>query len=128
MTNIYLILFLLIFSPITHSFSWQDLWLTPDQQGKQFMEKGNFKKAKNQFNRKDWAATAAYREKDFQSASNLFKQLNTADGFYNQGNSLAHLKQYKKALSAYDKAIELNPHHKDAKYNRKIVAELLKKT
>jgi Ca-activated chloride channel family protein len=110
-----------------HAFSWSDLWYTPNQQGQHLMNKGQYLKAKEIFDQIDWAASAAYRAGDYERAAKLFKELNTEQGYYNEGNALAHLGHYEQALEAYDKALKFNPDNQDALYNRKLVQDLLKK-
>ncbi|MFO2765591.1 tetratricopeptide repeat protein [Legionella pneumophila serogroup 1] len=107
--------------------SWSDLWLTPNQQAQHLMEKGQFAKAKDIFERNDWAASAAYRAGDYEQAAKLFNELKTEQGYYNQGNALAHMGKYEEAIRAYDKALAFNPNNQDALYNRKLISELLKK-
>ncbi|BCA97016.1 hypothetical protein TUM19329_33770 [Legionella antarctica] len=103
------------------------MWYTPDQQAQFLMEKGQFAQAKDTFERKDWAAAAAYKSGDYQHALELFKDLNNEEGYYNQGNALAHLGQYEQAIKAYEKALALNPNNQDAIYNRNLIKDLLKK-
>ncbi len=110
-----------------HAFNWQDLWSTPDQQGQSLMNKGQFSKAKDTFEREDWAAAAAYKSGEYEHAADLFKEQHTEQGYYNQGNALAHMGQYEKAVASYDKALAINPNNQDAEYNRKLVKELMKK-
>jgi Ca-activated chloride channel family protein len=109
------------------AFSWHDLWATKDQQAKVMMEKGDFKQAKETFLRDDWRAVSAYRAKEYEQAEKKFRILDGEEAYYNQGNALAHMKQYEKAVRAYDKTLRINPEHKDALHNRKIVEDLLKK-
>ncbi len=116
-----------LFSLQVKAFSWNDLWYTPDQQAQYFMDKGQYLKAKESFERPDWAAAAAYRAGDYEQASKLFNELDTEQGYYNQGNALAHMGQYEQAIKAYDKALKYNPNNKDALSNRKLIQELLKK-
>ncbi|WP_131778235.1 tetratricopeptide repeat protein, partial [Legionella bozemanae] len=120
-------LFISFLSIATHAFSWQDLWSTPDQQGRDLMAKNQFKQAKETFTRNDWAAAAAYRAGDYQKAAELYQDLKNEQGYYNQGNALAHMGHYEEAIKAYDKALAINSKNKDALYNRKLVEELLKK-
>ncbi len=109
------------------AFSWQDLWFTPDQQGQQSMQKHRYKKAMQQFMPGDWQAVAAYRHGDFEAAAKLTPKTPTELSYYNQGNALAQLGKYPQALEAYDHSLTLNPNNKDAVFNRKLVADLLKK-
>ena len=122
-----IILLGLLLSLHAKAFNWSDLWVTPNQQGKNLMEQGQFAKAKNTFERDDWAATAAYKAGDYERAAELYKGLNTEQGYYNQGNALAHMGKYELALDAYNKALSINPNDQDALYNHKLITELLKK-
>ncbi|MBI2784847.1 MAG: tetratricopeptide repeat protein [Legionella longbeachae] len=122
-----LIFFALLYSLSAYSLNWEDLWSTADQQGRDLMAKSKFKQAKETFTREDWAAAAAYRAGDYQQASKLYQKLKNEQGYYNEGNSLAHLGQYKEAIKAYDKALAINSTNQDALYNRKLIQDLLKK-
>lgn len=50
---------------------------------------------------------------------------NNATAWYNRGNALAHLGQYQKAIQAYDKALTLDPHLEDARFNADLLKQLL---
>jgi len=110
-----------------YAFSWQDLWLTPDQQAQRFMQAGQFAKAQTLFQQPDWQATAAFRAGDYKQAAQQFASRHSEQGYYNQGNALAKQGQYENAIQAYDKALSLNPSNDDATFNRKLVESLLKK-
>lgn len=105
---------------------WSDLWFNKDQQAQQLMRQGQFAEAKAAFQRPDWQAAASYRAGDYEKAAQLYEQLNTKDGFYNAGNAYAHQGQFEKALAAYDKALKLSPNDEDARFNRKLVEDLMK--
>jgi Ca-activated chloride channel family protein len=114
-------------SASAQAFTWNDLWARPDEQAMKLLQKGQAKTAAQKFEDPNWRAVAQYRSGAYDKAAKEFNQANTADGFYNQGNALAHLGEYQKAITAYDQALALNPKHEDAKYNRAIVEKLLKK-
>ncbi len=113
--------------PSHAAWSWNSLWLTPDQLAQQLMKKGQYSSAKTLFTNPAWQATAAFRAQDYTKASELFGQLNTADGFYNQGNALAHSGAYEQAIQAYDQSLALRPQDADTLHNRKIIQALIKK-
>lgn len=108
------------------AWSWQDLWWTPDQQAAELMAQGAFKEAQNLFVDPAWQASAAYRAENYEQAARLFGDLHTVEGYYNQGNALAHLNKLQQAIDAYNKALAIEPQHADALYNRQLVEALLK--
>ncbi|QIN30978.1 tetratricopeptide repeat protein [Legionella longbeachae] len=122
-----ILLLFLFYSFSVHAFNWHDLWITPDQQGQELMSKNQFKEAQETFTRSDWAAAAAYRAGDYQKAAELYQNSGNEQGYYNEGNSLAHMGKYEEALKAYNKALAINSSNQDALYNRKLIEDLLKK-
>lgn len=120
------ILMIMLSNPL-FAFNWHDLWVNPDQKATQFMEQGDYNHAQLTFKHPGWKAAAAFRNKQYQRAAELYESLNNEEGFYNQGNALAALGDYPNAIKAYDKALALNPKHQDASYNKKIVEQWLKK-
>ena len=112
---------------ITHAFSWEDLWLTKNQQAQKLMEKHQFSEASKRFEDNNWRATAAYRAGHYKDAASGYQSLETDDGYFNQGNALAHQGQYEAALKAYSQTLRITPNHEDAQYNQKIIEKLLKK-
>ena len=75
-----------------------------------------------------WQAAKAYREQNYHAAMQGFKRDKTAEGYFNQANTLAQIGQLEEAISAYDKALGLKPNFEDAVYNREIVKAALNKT
>lgn len=118
--------FLLIFCVQTHAFQWADLWQTRDQQANQLMQEEHFEKAAALFERLDWKATAAYRAKQYDKAAQTYGALQTADGYYNQGNALAYQQNYQQAIEAYKKSLTLRPNDEDTLHNKALVEQLLK--
>ncbi|KTR05733.1 hypothetical protein NS365_10090 [Aureimonas ureilytica] len=103
-----------------HAGTWQDLWATSDQQGKQAFASGDYKAATGKFETPSWRASAAYRAGDYAAAAQEFSA-----NPYNRGNALAKSGQLKEALGAYDEALAANPQDGDAKSNRELVQKLL---
>lgn len=108
----------------SYAFEWRDLWLNNDQKAARHIEAGEIQEAYDTAQSESWKATAAYKKKDYESAQKLFND-GTADGFYNQGNALAHSGQLEKALEAYEQSLQLRPDDEDTLYNKKIVEEAL---
>ncbi len=102
-----------------------DLWLTPDQQGRYFLEKGDYEKAANRFEDIMWKGIAFYLNEDFEAAIELFSRIETREGYFSLGNALAHGQHYVKAVSAYHSVLQINPDQEDAKKNMRIVQDII---
>ena len=121
------LLLLLLLPNLTSAFSWQDLWLRPDQQGAQALQQQHAKEASEHFSDPEWRAVAAYKAGDYQQAAATLQDQPGARAHYNRGNALAQLKQYETAIQAYDKALASTPNDKDLQHNKALVQKLLKK-
>lgn len=110
-----------------HAMTWQDWWKTRDHQAEALWNAGQFDQAAKLFQRPDWRASAAYRAADYQRAAQNYLGLQTTDGYYNAGNALAKSGQYQPAITAYNQALQRDPQHQDALFNRQIVQKLLDK-
>jgi Ca-activated chloride channel family protein len=101
-------------------------WLTKDQQAQRELNKGDAKKAAEQFTLPEWKASAQYRAGDYANAAESFAKINTANGHYNRGNALAKSGKLEDAIKAYDEALKRDANLEDAKKNRALVENLLK--
>jgi Ca-activated chloride channel family protein len=108
----------------TEASVWQDLWYTSDQQGRNALEDGDAEMAQSLFKHPQWQASAAYKNGDYASAADQFKQGNSAVDYYNLGNSLAHMGELDKAIAAYDQALKILPDMQDAIANKKLIEQL----
>ena len=109
------------------AFSWDDLWLRPDQQAAELFHQGETDYASKLFEDNEWKATAAYRSGDFEKAAEQFAKQDNTRANFNRGNALAFTGRLQDAIDAYEKVLSDNPQHKDAKFNKKLVEDLLKK-
>ena len=91
------------------SFSWLDLWMTHDQQGRYYFQKADYKKAAEKFDDPLWRGFALARAGDYDAALNAFALSESAESWYNQGDALAHLGKYPEAVSLSTGA-RLGPH------------------
>jgi len=105
---------------------WQDLWQTKDQQAQHNFEQKNYEQAATQFKNKQWQGSAHYKAGNFQQALDAFKESDSSNALYNQGNSYAQMQQYDEAIEAYKKALTKNPNLKDAQDNIDKIEEMKK--
>lgn len=117
----YLTLALVLPSIHLQAFSWQDLWLTPDQQGRRSFEQEAYHQASQYFQDPNWQAAAYYKNQNYEEAIQRYKNDETADGHYNLANALAMQGHIDKAIAEYEKALELQPDHEDAAYNKALL-------
>ena len=101
------------------------LWLTPDQQGRYYMEKGDYKRAASRFENIAWRGIAYYRAENFKAAAEMFSRIETADGYFNLANALAQDRHYVLAVKTYDKVLALDANHASARKNRAIIQKII---
>jgi Ca-activated chloride channel family protein len=102
-----------------------DAFLTPDQQGRFFFERGNYARAAAHFADPTWKGVALYRAGEFAAAIDAFALVNTPESYFNQGNALARLGKYPQAVKSYQKALEGRPGWPEAKRNLDLVQKLI---
>jgi Ca-activated chloride channel family protein len=105
--------------------SWDDWWLTPDQQGQRALEQGEAERASELFEDRAWAGTAAYRSGDYAGAAERFGEGDDADDWYNRGNALARSGDLQGAIEAYRESLARAPERSDAQDNLALVEQLL---
>jgi Ca-activated chloride channel family protein len=123
-----LAVFLLPVAEPAHALTWQDLWLTRDQQAQQQLEAGNAMEAGELFEDPVWQAVARYRAADFGPSAAGFSTRDDVDNLYNFGNALARMGEFEAAIDAYDEVLALNPEMEDAQYNRDLLKDLLEQS
>ncbi len=115
---------LLVNPETTMAQSWDDWWLTPDQQGQRALENGDSSSAIELFENPDWAGTAAYRGDDFEGAQKHFSKTETASSLYNKGNALAKGGKLDEAIDAYKDSLELQADEIDAIENLALLEKM----
>jgi len=98
---------------------------TADQKGYASYEAGDYAAAQEQFSDPMWRGVSAFKQAEFKKATSVFSGIQSADGFYNHGNSLLMGGKYADAIESYDKALALGP-HADAEHNKKVAEIRLK--
>ena len=109
----------------SYAFEWQDLWLTPNQQAARALEKNDLETASQRFEDPNWQGVTHYQKGDYEKAAEAFQNINTPDAHYNRANALAKAGKLEEAIKAYEQALEQQPEHEDAKFNRDLVQSLL---
>ncbi len=124
----YLAVLLVILLPLPqpgYAFDWSSLWKNQDQQAAAALEQGDARTAAELFNDPEWKAAASYRAGDYQQAIQSLESVQNADAMYNKGNALAKAGDLQQAIDAYNKALQQNPEHEDAQYNRDLIQRFL---
>ena len=103
--------------------TWADLWQRPDQQGQATFLAGDHARAGELFKDPAWRAAAQYRAGQFESSAETLATTPTAAGHYNRGNALARAGSFAEAVEAYEQALELDPDHEDARFNRDLLLQ-----
>lgn len=112
-------------APPPQAAGWNDLWLTPDQQGARHLSAGQAPEAARAFTDPNWRGVAEYQAGSYDQAAQSFAGETTADNLYNLGNSLALQGDLRGALSAYEESLNLMPDAEDAVANRDFIQSLL---
>jgi Ca-activated chloride channel family protein len=99
---------------------WTNLWASPDQRGRYLFEHRRYADAAEAFLDPMWRGAAQMRAGDFKAAEATFAGIDTAEGAYNQANSLVMLGKYEDAVKRYDKALASRSDWSDAQANRHI--------
>jgi len=105
---------------------WQDIWLTKDQQGQRAFNNREHAQASQLFSNPQWKASAAYRNKDYDTASELYEKHRPQQNRYNLGNALARQGKLEQAIDTYQQVLDLEPDNEDAAFNKALVEQLLK--
>ncbi|HEX6995986.1 MAG TPA: VWA domain-containing protein [Gammaproteobacteria bacterium] len=104
---------------------WASLWRRADQRGMDAMAAERPERAARLFDDPEWRAAAQYRAGDYSASARSLAGIDTADAHYNRGNALARAGEIESAIAEYDRALELDPEHEDARYNRDLLKERL---
>ncbi len=109
--------------PQAHALTWADLWQTRDQQGQEAFQAEEHERAAALFEDPSWQAAAQFRAGAYQDSAVTLDGLATPDAQYNRGNALAGAGQIGPAIEAYNLALEMDPEHEDARYNRDLLLQ-----
>jgi len=101
-----------------------DLWLTRDQQGRRAFDKGSYAEAATLFEDPMWRGLALFRAGRFGDAAQVFGQVDSPEGAFNQGDALAMQGRYDEAALQFETALHGRPDWKAARDNLALVHQL----
>jgi Ca-activated chloride channel homolog len=101
------------------------LWLTPDQQGRWYFERGNYVTASDRFQDPLWKGIAFYRAGNFGAAVEQFARVDTAQGYFNLGDAYARAGRLEQAVAGYDEALRRKADYREARENRDLLQAIL---
>lgn len=104
---------------------WASLWRRPDQRGAAALSEQRPERAAQLFEDPRWRSAAQYRAGNYEASAETLARLDTATAHYNRGNALARSGSIEEAIAAYDRALELEPDHEDAQFNRELLRQHL---
>jgi Ca-activated chloride channel family protein len=109
----------------SYAFDFQDLWRTPDQQGKRLLRRHHPAEAARHFQDPRWQGVALYQAGDYAGAAQRFAQGSSAVDHYNRGNALARSGELEGAVDAYAQALDRQPDFPAALANKALVEQVL---
>lgn len=121
-----ILLALILFLPQSAvALDWDSLWSRPDQRAQAVFEKGEEGAAAELFEDLEWKAASHYRAGNYEKSIENLEGIQNPDALYNKGNALAQLGKLPEAITAYDEALEMDPEHRDAAYNKEQIEKQL---
>lgn len=79
------------------------------------------------FRESTWSGIAAFRAGRFAQAVGMFGANETVLSLYNLGNSYAHLRDWAKAITTYERVLRFDPGHVDALHNLALVQQAVER-
>lgn len=102
-----------------------DLWLTPQQQGRLLLQRGDYRGAAVRFTDPAWKALAYYYAEEFTLAAEYYSRIDSETARFNRANALAQSQNYLPAVRLYQEILKANPDNAAARRNRDIVQQII---
>ncbi len=96
-----------------------------NQEGALLFSSKEYQKAAQKFENEDWKASAYYRAGDYKNAAQIFSKKDDVTSLYNKGNALAKGGQIPQAIKMYEKVLQQDPSHEDAKFNLEYLKKMM---
>ncbi len=102
-----------------------DLWMSPDQQGRYYFDRGDYSLAAQRFENLAWQGMAHYYAENFSAAAELFRRIDSPVGRFNLANALAQGQHYVAAVRVYSAVLDEAPNQPGALNNRSFVQQII---
>lgn len=102
----------------------QQLWQTPYQQADAAIQQEDYERAAQIATDPLQRGTANYKRGAYEQALQDFSQVDSAVGYYNQGNSLMKMERYDEAANVYREALRRDPNLQQAEQNLELAEQL----
>ena len=102
-----------------------DLWMSKDQQGQFYVDRGDYKKAARAFRDPMLKGSALYLAEEFDAAADVFSRIDSVEGLFNRANALAHARRYVAAVKAYDLVLTRRTDHRAALKNKAHIQKII---
>ncbi|TRX54939.1 tetratricopeptide repeat protein [Thalassomonas sp. M1454] len=105
--------------------SFINLWLTRDQQGQIYFERGDYEKAALTFADTKWVAYSYYLQGDFKQAAAIYSRFDDLNSNFAKANADAHSGKYLLAIDEFEQVLKQQPDHKGAAFNKDMLEKLM---
>lgn len=102
----------------------EQLWQTPYQQADRALKAGEYERAASIAADPWQRGTANYQQGSYERALMDFSQVDSAAGYYNQGNALMQLERFDEAANVYQEALKRDPSLTSAQENLDLAKQL----
>ena len=96
-----------------------------NQEGAIYFKAREFDKAAAKFENEDWKAAALYKAKNYPATIDILKKKDDVTSMYNLANALAKGGKIPQAIGVYEKVLEIEPNHEDAKFNLEYLKKMM---
>lgn len=102
-----------------------DLWMTADQQGQYYFNRGNYAQAAVRFDDPMWKASAYYFAEEFDLARRYFMRVDNPVARFGAASALAQSREYIAARNLFKQIVKENPDYLQAAHNLVVVQKII---
>lgn len=102
-----------------------DWFFTPDQQGMLAYRDKDYSKAAALFQNPEWRGYTLFKSGQYPEASDLYARIDTAEAAFAEAMARTRNREYRPAIAAYERALELRPDYPEAIWNLGVTKAIL---